>query len=127
MRATDERQSALMAGRWPAHGWLGLGMVIVFWILNWSLPGPTTHWGFFPLWLGYCLTVDALTFVRWGSSLLTRNTLAYVGLFLLSAPVWWLFELINLRTQNWHYLGRHLFSDAQFTVWASLALSLIHI
>ena len=30
------------------------------WPLNWGLEGMRSHVGFFPLWLGYCLTVDAL-------------------------------------------------------------------
>ena len=37
--------------KFPFQGWLGLSLVIVFWILNWALPGTRTHWGFFPLWL----------------------------------------------------------------------------
>ena len=37
--------------KFPLHGWLGLGFVTLFWILNWTLPGARTHWGFFPLWL----------------------------------------------------------------------------
>ena len=48
------------AADWPAHGWLGLGLVMVFWILNWSLSGLRTHWSFFPLWLGYFSRVDDL-------------------------------------------------------------------
>ncbi|SVE30805.1 uncharacterized protein METZ01_LOCUS483659, partial [marine metagenome] len=51
-------------GPWPIHGWLGLGLIAVFWPLNWMLTGLRTHWGFFPLWLGFCLTVDALTLRR---------------------------------------------------------------
>ena len=49
---------------WPVHGWVGLVLTAVFWTLNWSLSGMRTHWGFFPMWLGYCLTVDALVFDR---------------------------------------------------------------
>jgi hypothetical protein len=49
--------------KFPAHGWLGLALVVLFWILNWTLPGARTHWGFFPLWLGYCLSVDGLGFL----------------------------------------------------------------
>mgnify|MGYP004705017605 CR=1 FL=1 len=45
-------------GSWPLHGWLGLTLVAVFWALNWFLSGLRTHWGFFPLWLGYALTVE---------------------------------------------------------------------
>lgn len=110
---------------WPIHGWLGLGLVIIFWILNWSLPGLRTHWGFFPLWLGYCLTVDALVFVRKGESMLARNPGTYVTLFLVSAPAWWLFELFNVRTQNWFYDGRQFFTDFQYFVLASLSFSTV--
>ncbi|HJO32576.1 MAG TPA: hypothetical protein QGI62_00395, partial [Anaerolineales bacterium] len=35
------------AGQWPTHGWLGLGLIAVFWPLNWALTGLRTHWGFF--------------------------------------------------------------------------------
>jgi len=113
--------------RWklPLHGWLGLGLVLVFWYLNWGLKGPRTHWGFFPLWLGYCLSIDALVFLRKGTSLLTRSWHKYVGLFLISAPVWWLFEIVNARLQNWHYNGAELFTPFQFWLWASLSFTTV--
>ena len=79
------------AKRFPVHGWIGLGLVAVFWALNWALTGLRTQWAFFPLWLGYCLTVDALVFWRTGTSLLFRNRRKYAGLFIASVPVWWLF------------------------------------
>lgn len=88
--------------------WVGLLLVAVAWPLNWLLPGLRTHVLFFPLWLGYSLVVDGLVYLRRGASLLRRNPRAYAGLFLVSAPVWWLFELINLRTQNWSYPGIEL-------------------
>jgi hypothetical protein len=109
----------------PLHGWVGLGLVLVFWILNWELKGPRTHWGFFPLWLGYCLSIDALVFLRKGTSLLARNWRKYIGLFLLSAPVWWLFEAVNARLQNWHYNGAELFTPLQFWLWASLSFTTV--
>jgi hypothetical protein len=118
-------ETAKRDGRWPLHGWLGLTLIAVFWILNWSLSGLRTHWGFFPLWLGYALTVDALVFLRKGSSLLTRNPAAYAGLFLVSAPAWWLFELINLRTHNWLYLGEEAFSPLQFAALSTLSFSTV--
>ena len=110
---------------WPAHGWLGLGLVLTFWALNWSLPGLRTHWAFFPMWLGYCLAVDALVFKRKGHSMLTRNPRAHVTLFLISAPAWWLFELFNWRTQNWFYDGRQFFAHFQYFVMASLSFSTV--
>jgi hypothetical protein len=110
---------------WPVHGWLGLGLVAIFWTMNWSLSGLRTHWTFFPLWLGYCLTVDALVLLRKGDSLLTRSFWGYVGLFLVSVPVWWLFELLNWRTQNWFYEGRQFFTNIQYVVLASVSFSTV--
>lgn len=109
----------------PVHGWLGVGLVALFWWLNWSLPGLRTHWAFFPLWLGYCLTIDGLVYLRRGTSLLTRSWRKYVGLFLVSAPVWWLFELLNTRLQNWHYEGAEQFSSMIFTLWATLSFTTV--
>lgn len=106
--------------RFPLHGWIGLGLVAVFWVLNWALPGLRTQWAFFPLWLGYCLTVDALVCWRTGTSLLTRAPKKYIGLFLASSPVWGLFELFNNRLQNWHYAGAGSFSPLQFWFFATI-------
>jgi hypothetical protein len=111
--------------RFPIHGWLGLGLVLVFWTLNWSLSGLRTHWAFFPLWLGYCLTVDALACWRKGTSLLTRSRRSYAMLFVLSVPGWWLFELLNLRTQNWFYLGAEYFTSFQYFALCSLSFSTV--
>jgi hypothetical protein len=121
----EQNRSKPPVKNWPVHGWVGLVLIAVFWTLNWSLSGMRTHWGFFPLWLGYCLTVDALVFVRKGSSLLSRNARAYAKLFLISAPAWWLFELLNLRTQNWFYLGRGHFTPLQYFVLASFSFSTV--
>jgi len=94
--------------------------MVFAWVLNWSLAGLRTHYLFFPLWLGYCLLIDALVFFRKGTSLLVRGWKQYVGLFLVSAPVWWLFEIFNLRLENWQYQGSELFTPFQFWFWATL-------
>jgi len=104
----------------PLHGWLGLALMLIFWGLNWGLTGPRTHWAFFPMWLGYCLTVDGLVLWRSGTSLLTRSWRKYIGLFLISALIWWIFEAINWRLKNWHYEGSQLFSQLEFAAWATL-------
>ena len=114
-----------MINSWPLRGTIGLVLVAVFWTLNWSFEGLRTHWGFFPLWLGYCLTLDAWTYRRSGTSLWTRSRGHYAGLFLVSAPTWWLFEAINSRTGNWIYDGRAAFSDLEYFFWASLCFSTV--
>ena len=117
--------SAYKGKLWPVHGWLGLILVAVCWPLNWMLPGVRTAYLFFPLWLGYILVVDALVQVRTGTSLWTRSRKNFLLLFLISAPVWWLFELINLRTANWEYVGRELFSTLQFALLCTISFSVV--
>ena len=114
-----------MRTTFPRHGWLGLALVAIFWALNWMLSGLRTYWGFFPLWLGYCLTIDALVFWRTGTSLLTRSWRKYIGLFLISAPVWWIFEALNLRTQNWFYEGVEFFTPLQYGLLTTLSFTTV--
>jgi hypothetical protein len=110
---------------WPPRGWVGLMLVAVCWPLNWLLPGVKTAYLFFPLWLGYILVADALVWVRTGSSIWSRSRKHFLLLFCLSAPVWWLFELINLRTANWEYIGRELFTTFQFNLLCTIAFSIV--
>jgi hypothetical protein len=113
------------ARNWPFYGWVGVALTIIFWIANWYLSGFRTHWGFFPMWLGYCLTIDALVFTRKGHSLLTRNPRAFVSLFFISATAWWLFEIINWRMQNWYYIGEENLTGVEYFLFSSLSFSTV--
>lgn len=104
---------------------IGITLIIVCWFFNWSLDGLRTHLLFFPLWFGYSLTIDGLTFLRKGSSLMNRSKKKYFLLFLISAPVWWLFELFNLRTQNWIYDGKQFFGEWEYAIYATLSFSTV--
>ncbi len=111
---------------WRApQGWLGLGLLAVCWPLNWSLPGMRTAYLFFPLWLGYILVVDALVLGRTGTSLWTRSRRDFLLLFVASAPVWWLFELINERTGNWEYRGGDTLTDFEYYLLCSISFSTV--
>jgi hypothetical protein len=109
------------------HFKLGLTLILVFWPLNWGLPDELrpTAFLFFPLWLGYALLVDSLVFVRTGRSILTRSSRGFVWLFVGSAPAWWLFELINRRTQNWEYPGAETFSGLEYFILCTVAFSTV--
>ncbi|MCS6806496.1 MAG: hypothetical protein RMM98_14510 [Acidobacteriota bacterium] len=107
------------------YHWVGLALVATCWPLNWMLTGLRTHVLFFPLWLGYILVVDGLVYRRRGTSLVTRSPREFALLFALSAPMWWLFELINWRTQNWEYLGSRLYTDAAHFLLATLSFSTV--
>jgi hypothetical protein len=104
----------------------GLVAVAAFWWLNWQSHriGPVTIWAFFPLWLGYILTVDGLTAARHGTSLFARDRRRFGALFLYSVPVWWLFEYLNRFLGNWEYLGATL-PRFQYMAFASLSFSTV--
>ena len=107
------------------HGYWGLALVAIFWPLNWLLPGDRTHWAFFPLWLGYVLTVDAIVLRRTGTSLATRAPATFASLFPLSVPSWWLFEWFNDRLGNWEYVGTGHFSGLEYFLYCSLSFSTV--
>ena len=125
MRSLFQQITCRLPSALAPHGWAGLLLVAVFWPLNWGLPGLRTTVLFFPLWLGYILTVDALVLRRRGTSILTRSPKHFVLLFACSAPAWWLFEALNWRTQNWIYLGREEIGDLAYFVLASVAFSTV--
>lgn len=107
------------------YGRIGWLLIATCWPFNWLWPGLRTHLLFFPLWLGYALAVDALVLRRSGSSLLTRSPRDFATLFVISVPVWWLFEIINWRTGNWQYLGGGHFSNLEYFVFATLSFSTV--
>lgn len=109
----------------PPHLFLGLALVAVFWFASWTHLGALGEYAFFPLWLGYILTVDALVAWRAGASLLTRQPREFVALFLLSAPVWWLFEGLNNFVLNWHYMDTVDFSFGRTLLVGSIDFSTV--
>jgi hypothetical protein len=84
-----------------------------------------TAYLFFPLWLGYILVVDALVCVRTSSSLWTRSRRDFALLFLASAPVWWIFEVINSRTGNWEYLGSNTLTEFEYYLLCTVSFSTV--
>lgn len=107
------------------QGAVGLLLVGVCWPLNWLLPGARSSYLFFPLWLGYILTVDALVLTRSGTSLLRASPAGFVRLFFVSAPAWWLFEVINRCTRNWEYVGTEQFSGIEYFVLCTISFSTV--
>jgi len=121
MAMNSTRSPALLA----RQGWFGLLLLAVCWPLNWTLPGMRTAYLFFPLWLGYILVVDALVLARAGTSLWTRSRRDFVLLFVASAPVWWLFEMVNWRTGNWEYLSTRTLTPLEYYTLCTLSFSTV--
>jgi hypothetical protein len=68
---------------------------------------PLSAGSFLLLWGGLIFTVDGLVHWRRGESMLHAHPGKFAQLFLFSVPFWWLFEALNARVQNWHYLLDH--------------------
>ncbi|NMB55962.1 MAG: hypothetical protein GYA15_14810 [Leptolinea sp.] len=109
----------------PPWGWVGLACVTIFWPINWLVGGSRTMWAFFPLWTGYALVVDGLVYLRSGSSAINRSRAGFISEFLISAPAWWLFEILNRRVQNWHYIGAEGLTDLQYFLISTLNFSTV--
>jgi hypothetical protein len=109
----------------PLHLLLGLALVLVFWCASWTRLGVLGEYAFFPLWLGYILVVDALVAMRKGSSLLTRAPRELIALFLLSTPIWWLFEGLNNFVLNWHYIIPAHYSLMQIVIESTICFSIV--
>jgi hypothetical protein len=101
------RAAAGSARRFPRHGVAGLVMMLVGWVSAWMPTHPLSAGSFILLWVGFIFAVDELVLWRRGTSLWQAHRWKFVQLFLFSIPVWWLFEWLNLRVQNWHYIVDH--------------------
>lgn len=112
----------------PRHGWAGLALIAVSWPAAWIHPGWVGWLGdhtFVPLWLGYVLTVDAVTYQRAGTSPLVRAPVIWLAWFPASAAAWWYFELLNRFIENWVYLGVDHFSPLRYIAGSTLAFATV--
>ena len=115
----------------PSRHWIapygagGVALVAVSWAIAWSHVRPWSDETFFPLWLGYIITVDALVRPRLGRSLFQAGARRVALVFAASAAVWWLFELFNVRVDNWHYTHASPVGPLRFAIEASIDFSTV--
>jgi hypothetical protein len=120
------RTWSVAGGRFlPPQLVIGLAIVAVAWPLAWAGPELLSQYTFFPLWLGYILTVDGLTSLRGGTSLLERSPARFTLLFVFSIPLWWLFELANRFLGNWAYRSPREYMSLTYVALASIAFSTV--
>ena len=87
------------------YGVIGI-IIIIFVELNFFLKiQPFANWYFPIVWLGYILTIDAIIYKLRGSSLISNRFRRFLGMVLISALFWWIFEFANISITNWSYQG----------------------
>lgn len=104
---------------------LGIVGLLASWAIAWNHNLPFSEHSFFPLWLGYISTVNGLSQVLFGHSLLTTLKKRFVILFLISVPFWWTFEGANLFVSNWQYILPHTVSKLEYFFRASISFSTV--
>jgi len=87
------------------YGLLGAILVILVEVNFFLKIQPYANWYFPIIWFGYILVVDALIYRIKGRSLISNNFKMFLGMFIISALFWWVFEFVNLGVSNWDYIG----------------------
>ena len=85
--------------------------------LTFDIPTLNVVWYCFA-WYGWLLLLDAWISFLGRRSPLERNPGLVLSWFLLSVPFWFLFELYNIRVQNWYYVYafRNVLTSLVFSV-----------
>lgn len=112
----------------PLWGWAGVASGIAFWILAWtrfSWFAPLQAYTFTPLWLSFVVVVNALTYRKAGTCLMTERPRFFLLLFPASAAFWWSFEYLNRFVQNWYYLDSGAYGGWEYFRLATLPFSTV--
>src|SRR3954468_15337146 len=99
---------------------IGAVVTIVSWALAWSRAGVLSEYSFFPLWLGYILTMNGISDVAFQTFMLRDMRCRLLWLFAISVPLWWFFEAVNRLVRNWEYVIPYPISNSHYVVPASL-------
>lgn len=114
--------------KFPWWGWLGIIIMAAGWAIAWTrIPwlASVQIFTYTPLWIGFILLVNAITYQRTGKSLLTHRPGFLLALFLFSAVFWWYFEYLNLLVENWYYAGLDNKNPVRFFWYATLPFSTV--
>lgn len=112
----------------PWWGWGGAALGGATWVLAWTrFPwfASLQVFTFSPLWFGYILVINALTWCRTGRCMLRDRPWYLLRLFAWSAAFWWFFEYLNRFVQNWYYQGTGALTPLQYFIFATLPFSTV--
>jgi hypothetical protein len=87
------------------YGWVGLATLLLVEVLGMQQVQPFWQWFTPTMWSVYILFADALVLRRRGASLIHNRPREFVMMLWLSILCWLVFEVYNLRLQNWTYVG----------------------
>src|SRR6266700_3515525 len=98
---------------------LGTTLTAISWVFAWSNAGIMSEYSFFPLWIGYILTINGIGEAAYRTSLIRVMRWYFLALFIASIPLWWFFEVVNGVVHNWEYILPHPISGLHYVIQAS--------
>ena len=128
VKAKPRARTSAAGDALPWWGWAGVLLVAAGWLLAWKeglVPDEWRRHTFAVLWLGYIVTMNALTVRRGGAAPLVQRPRGFLSLFPASAALWWLFEYLNQFARNWHYGGVAAATDLEYFVQATLPFATV--
>jgi hypothetical protein len=85
------------------YGFIGVLLIVLVELNYFFKIEPFASWYFPIVWLGYILTLDALIYKIRKNSLLSNRPWKLLGMAIISALFWWIFEFMNMNVTNWIY------------------------
>ncbi|ODT45398.1 MAG: hypothetical protein ABS70_03255 [Nitrospira sp. SCN 59-13] len=122
------RRERVIAPAFPWWGWGTVVWTVCVWFLAWTRLDWMQAWQphtFTPLWLGYIVVVNALTYRSTGRCMLIHRPRYFLSLFPLSACFWWLFEYLNRFVENWYYVGGGTLTTWEYLIRATLPFATV--
>ncbi len=112
----------------PIWGWAGVLLTAIAWLIAWNRFEWFATWQpytFSPIWFGYILVINGLTYRRSGRCMLRDQPRYLLALLLVSAAFWWFFEYLNRFVQNWYYVGIAELNAFEYFVYATLPFATV--
>jgi hypothetical protein len=103
----------------------GVLLTATSWGAAWSRIGLFTEYSFFPLWIGFIITVNGISEILYTTSLMRKMGFAFLLLFIASIPLWWFFEGVNRIVRNWEYILPYPVSGLHYFLQASMDFSTV--
>jgi len=83
----------------------GLLLAVVSGILLFQRVEPFASEFYLFIWWSYIIAIDAVTYLIQNNSLIISRTREFLIMLPWSVAFWLLFEMVNLRLDNWHYIN----------------------
>ena len=89
----------------PKQAYVGAGIIFIAHVFTQFGVAPVAIF-FTPIaWTGYILWIDGAIYSLRGKSILRNHPSEFAWIAISSIPLWLIFEIYNLRLQNWIYIG----------------------